>query len=85
MTSLPPAQETIDGDTKVITTFSFNDDGKKVKTIRTYKMEKKLVSKSVARRKALAKFGMSKEDRPGPNPATTIVAEEIFMQVRTRE
>ena len=37
----------------------------KVKIIRTFKIEKKLVSKSVARRKAMPKFGMSRNDRPG--------------------
>merc|ERR1712158_333887 len=56
-----------------------NDEGKKVRIIRTFKIEKKLVSKSVAKRKALPKFGMSRNDRPGPDPATTVVAEEIFM------
>ena len=35
---------------------------------------------AVARRKNLPKFGMSKEDRPGPNPQTTIVAEDVYMQ-----
>merc|ERR1719211_112804 len=53
--------------------------GKKVRIIRTFKIEKKLVSKSVAKRKALPKFGMSRNDRPGPDPATTIVSEEILM------
>ena len=36
-----------------------------VRIIRTFKIEKKLVSKSVAKRKALPKFGMSRNDRPG--------------------
>ncbi len=81
ISSLPAASEKMVSDTeKILTTWSFNDEGKKVKTVRTYRIEKKIVSKAVARRKNLPKFGMSKNDRPGPNPQTTVVAEEIFMQ-----
>merc|ERR1719347_982755 len=36
--------------------------------------------KVVAERRAWSKFGMSKNDKPGPNPQTTVVAEEIWMQ-----
>ncbi len=80
-TELPPTSERIVGDIKIVTAWAYNDDGKKVKHVRTYKVEKKLVSKAVARRKALSKFGLSAGDRPGPNPATTVVAEEVLMQV----
>jgi len=38
-----------------------------------------MVPKSVAQRRSWAKFGMSKSDKPGPNPQTTVVAEEIWM------
>ena len=38
-----------------------------IKIIRTFKIEKKLVSKSVAKRKGWQKFGMSRNDRPGKN------------------
>ncbi len=80
-TELPPPSEKIVGDKKITTQYQFDDHGKKMKIVRTYKIEKKLVSKSVARRKALPKFGHSAGDRPGPNPATTIVAEDVQMQV----
>ena len=66
--TLPPPSEKIKGDTKVVTEYMFNDDGKKVKVVRTYKIEKKMVPKSVAQRRSWAKFGMSKSDKPGPNP-----------------
>jgi len=77
---LPSPKEEIKGDNKIVTEYSLNEDGKKVKTVRTYKIEKKMVPKTVARRKALPKFGLSKTDKPGPNPMTTVVTEEIWMQ-----
>ena len=67
------------GNKKITTEYSINDDGKKVKIVRTFEIIKKRVPKAVALRKTLPKFGMSRNDRPGPNPATTIIAEEIFM------
>lgn len=79
---LPPPSEKIDGDFKIIVDYK-EVEGKKFKVTRTYKMEKKQVSKAVAHRKSLNKFGDSKNDPPGPNPATTMVAEEIFMQFIT--
>lgn len=83
VTTLPlPSETMIGNDTKVVTQFNFNKERQKVKHVRTYKIEKKLVPKAIARRKNLDKFGLSKGDGQGPNPATTVVAEEIFMQVR---
>lgn len=78
--TLPPSSEKIKGDTKIVTDYSFNEDGKKVKTVRTYKVERKMVPKIVAERRSWHKFGMSKDDKLGPNPQTTVVAEEIWMQ-----
>merc|ERR1712013_175535 len=77
---LPPSSEKIKGDTKIVTEYMFNEDNKKVKVVRTYKIERKMVPKVVAERRAWSKFGMSKNDKPGPNPQTTVVAEEIWMQ-----
>jgi len=79
-TILPPSREEIKGDTKIVTDFAFNDDGKKVKIVRTYKVVRKMVPKAIAARKHWAKFGLSQGDKPGPNPQTTVVAEEIWMQ-----
>ncbi len=77
--NLPPPSEKVIGNKKITTEYSINDEGKKIKIVRTFEIIKKQVPKSVARRKALPKFGMSRNDRPGPDPATTVVAEEIFM------
>ncbi len=50
--------------------------------MRKVRVETKKVLKSVARRRTLKKFGQAKDDGPGPDPATTIVAEDVYMQVR---
>lgn len=53
-------------------------DGDKVKLTRTYRIEKRKVTKDVSLRKSWAKFGQSAQDRPGPNSATTINSQEEF-------
>ncbi|RXG60834.1 Eukaryotic translation initiation factor 3 subunit G [Armadillidium vulgare] len=69
-----------DGNSKTITEVVLNEDDKKVKVISHYKIEKHRVAKSIAQRKTWKKFGLSENDKPGPNPATTIGAEEVQMQ-----
>jgi translation initiation factor 3 subunit G len=82
--SLPPPTETTDASgQKILTEYKFNKDDKKVKVVRTYKVTKHVVSKSVARRKKFAKFGDSAKDADGPNPHTTFVSEDIMMQLIT--
>ncbi|XP_068157033.1 eukaryotic translation initiation factor 3 subunit G-2 [Drosophila tropicalis] len=76
---LPPAKEYIEGEYKYVTEYKYNDDGKKIKVVRTFKIKKQVVSKAVAKRRNWVKFGDSSTDKPGPNSQTTMAAEEIFM------
>nr|CAD7265499.1 unnamed protein product [Timema shepardi] len=78
--TLPPSTEVFENGFKVITEYKYNDDNHKVKVVRTFKIEHMIVSKTIALRKVWPKFGQSKGDKPGPNPATTISAEDVYMQ-----
>lgn len=80
---LPQSTEIRDNGLKVVTEYRRNEDGKKEKIVRTYKTEKRLVSKSIALRKTWKKYGESANDKPGPDPATTVSSEETFMQFIT--
>ncbi|KAF5306159.1 hypothetical protein FQR65_LT07435 [Abscondita terminalis] len=80
--ALPPPTEVRDHDFKILTEYK-NEENKKLKIVRTYKIEKRIVSKSIAVRKTWAKFGESVDDKPGPNPATTICGEDVYMQYIT--
>ncbi|XP_020496559.1 eukaryotic translation initiation factor 3 subunit G [Labrus bergylta] len=77
--TLPPSKETIKGNIKTITEYKIDDDGKKFKIVRTFKIETRKASKAVARRKNWKKFGNSEFDAPGPNVATTTVSDDVFM------
>ncbi|KAF1379663.1 hypothetical protein EPR50_G00159110 [Perca flavescens] len=77
--TLPPPKETIKGNIKTITEYKIDDDGKKFKIVRTFKIETRKASKAVARRKNWKKFGNSEFDAPGPNVATTTVSDDVYM------
>ncbi|KAI5091534.1 eukaryotic translation initiation factor 3 subunit G, partial [Silurus meridionalis] len=77
--TLPSPKETVKGNIKTVTEYKIDDDGKKVKIVRTFKIETRKASKAVARRKNWKKFGNSEFDQPGPNVATTTVSDDVFM------
>ncbi|KAL9988052.1 hypothetical protein ACROYT_G002450 [Oculina patagonica] len=76
---IPPISEVINGDTKIVTEFKRNEEGKLLKIVRTFKIETKRVSKTIAKRKLWKKFGDAKNDGPGPNPSTTTVTDDVFL------
>lgn len=78
--SLPPPTEIIENGQKIVTEYKYNKDDKKCKVVRTYKITRLVVPKSIAKRKNWPKFGDSTNDKPGPNPQTTMVSEDIYMQ-----
>lgn len=82
---LPPTTETFDKGLKIFTEYKYNDDDKKVKVVRTYKFTKQMVPKSCAKRKTWAKFGDSGNDKPGPNPHTTVCPDDVTMNFTTNK
>jgi len=80
---LPKPVEEINGNTKTVTSYEYDEDDKMVKVISHYRIERQRVRKAIAERKSLKKYGLSKGDGAGPNAATTILSEEVFMQFVT--
>lgn len=80
--NLPPPVEEFDKEKnlKTITEYRYDSNDKKVKVVRTLKVEKKLVSKGIASRKTWKKYGKSASDKPGPQSNTTIIGEEVHIQ-----
>jgi len=75
-----PMVEMVDKNTKRVIEWRRNDDGKLEKVTRYIKIEKLRVPKAVAVRKSWKKYGAAANDGPGPQSATTVIGEEIFMQ-----
>lgn len=81
--TLPAPQVTKNKDgTETIVSWSFREDGKKVKTTRRIKktVVKQVVNPRVAERKQWTKFGADKSKPTGPSTDTTSVAENIVFR-----
>ena len=82
-TALPPQTVTTNKDgTKTVTSYRFNDDGKRVKTTRRIRttVVKEYVNPRVAERKAWVKFGLERGHAAGPSFDTTSVGENIIFR-----
>ena len=68
--------------TKTITSYSFNDAGKKVKTTRRIRttVVRETVNPRVAERKGWSKFGLEAGHAAGPSFDTTSVGENIIFR-----
>ncbi|KAM8972474.1 eukaryotic translation initiation factor 3 subunit G [Pelodytes ibericus] len=82
---LDTPREVINGNIKTITEYKLDDNDKKIKIVRTFKIETRKASKVVARRKNWKKFGNSEYDPPGPNVATTTVSDDVLMTFITNK
>ncbi|VDL69670.1 unnamed protein product [Nippostrongylus brasiliensis] len=56
------------------------EDGSRYKVVTQFKVITKNVPRVVAERKKMAKFGLCRDEPPGPQVSTTYVAEEVEMQ-----
>lgn len=75
---LPPKTEKIEGDTKIVTEYKFDDEGKKIKITKTYQIVKNEVTKGVLIRRNWAPFGKSQTE--DDKREATNVDDEIYMQ-----
>ena len=72
-----------DSSIKTVVEERIDDQGRKVRVtrkIRLCRVEHR-VPKAVAERRAWPKYGDSAEDKPGPNLATTIIGEAVFLKL----
>jgi len=81
---LPQNEEYVD-ENGVRTTIEYteNEDGKRVKITRRIKrtLQKSVVEHAVAERQKWAKFGQERDNKPGPDRATTTVGENLSLKL----
>ncbi|KAF9041561.1 translation initiation factor 3, RNA-binding subunit [Panaeolus papilionaceus] len=81
---LPKNEEFID-ENGIVTQIEYiiNEDGKRVKITRKLKrtLQKSVVDHAVAERQKWSKFGQEKGKKPGPDRATTTIAESVALKL----
>lgn len=75
---LPPPTEKIEGDTKIVTEYKLDEEGKKIKITRTYQIVRNEVTKGVLKRRQWRPFGKTQSE--DEKREATNMDEEIFMQ-----
>ncbi|XP_022084308.1 eukaryotic translation initiation factor 3 subunit G-A-like [Acanthaster planci] len=80
---IPDGEVIHEGNVKKVIEYKRNDDGKLLKIVRTFKIEKRKTSKTIAQRKSWSKFGQAADDGEGPSITTTGIADDVFMQFVT--
>lgn len=76
---LPTSEETIEGNIKKVIEYK-QEENKKYKYVRQYRLEKVRVHRNVDVRKEWPKYGAAKDDPAGPNPSNTVVCEDVQMR-----
>lgn len=85
---LPENKSWIKDGIKTVIEYTRRPDGKVVMKTRTYKLENRevVVTKGVMERRNWAKFGVSKNLAPGPDPASTnVVIDDIFLVLSSKK
>lgn len=75
---LPPPDIKKEGDSKIVVEYKFNEEGKKVKIVKTYQLVKNEVTKGVLKRRQWRPFG--KKQTEDEKRDATNMDEELFMQ-----
>ena len=81
---LPSPSTVINEDgTRVVTEYRLNDEGKKVKVVKTIRMKlvKTVVNHAVAERKKWKKFGDCEGLPDGPDAESTFLGEQVFLHL----
>lgn len=85
---LPEQEETVKNGLKTVISYTRRDDGKVEKKTRVFSIEtrKAVVSKAVMQRRKLPKFGVAKNNPPGPDSASTnVVSDDVYLVLSSKK